>query len=47
MGKLSYMAKRLKNMDYKKMFNTIDYLHDRTKKSKVSLFFDIVWCGLR
>ena len=34
-------------MDKKLMFNKISEIHKKTKKSKILLFFDIVYCGLR
>lgn len=47
MGKISYLMKRIKSMDYSKMFETVNYVHERTKKGKISIFFDIIHCGLK
>lgn len=47
MGKVSYLIKRLKSMNYKSMFDTVDYVHNINKKNKISIFFDIVGCGLK
>ena len=47
MSKISYLAKRIKNMNFLNMFKTIDLVHDKTKKPKIFLFFDIINCGLR
>lgn len=32
MGKFKYLITRLKDMDYKKMFKTIDKVYGKTKK---------------
>lgn len=47
MGKVKYLIKRIKNMSFKGMFNTIDLVHEKTNKNKIIIFFDIVWCGLK
>ena len=47
MGKIGYLFKRITKMNYKQMFDTIDYIHKKTGKGKVGLFFDIVGCGLK
>ena len=45
--KVKYFIKRLANMNYKKCFNTIEKIHKKTGKSKVFIFFDVIWCGLK
>ncbi len=47
MGKIGYLFKRIKGMDYKNMFNTIDIVHKKCNKSKPSIFFDMIYCGLK
>lgn len=47
MSKIIYYFKRIKAMDKKAMFKVIDEIANKTGKSKVFLFFDIIWCGLR
>ena len=47
MNKLKYLIKRLKNMSFKNLFITVNELHKKTKKSKIILFFDIVYCGIK
>lgn len=47
MGKIGYLIKRIKSMDYGKMFDTIDIVHEKSGKNKVSIFFDIIHCGLK
>ncbi len=45
--KLKYLLKRIFNMDFKRFFRVINAIHVKTKKNRIILFFDIVWCGLR
>src|SRR5574344_1781444 len=47
MSKVKYLVGRIKNMNFKKMFDTIDDIHNRTDKSKIFLFFDMIICALR
>jgi len=47
MGKIKYLIGRIKNMNYKKMFNTIDDIHNRSDKSKIFIFFDMINCAIR
>lgn len=47
MKKLSYLIKRIFGMDYKRFFQTIDEVKRKTGKSKIIIFFDIVYCGLK
>ena len=47
MKKLKYLLGRIKNMNFKKMFNTINEIHRKTNKSKIYLFFDIINCAFR
>ena len=47
MGKLGYLIKRVKNMNFDKMFQTIDLVNKKTNNSKISIFFDIINCGIK
>lgn len=47
MKKLNYLIKRIFNMDYKRFFHTIDEVKEKNGKSKIFIFFDIVYCGLK
>lgn len=47
MKKVKYFIKRLANMNYKKCFDTIKKIYKRTKKSRIIIFFDVIWCGLK
>ncbi len=47
MGKLKYIVKRIKNMNYKNFFKTINDVHEKTNKNRVYLFFDMVICGFK
>lgn len=47
MSKLKYLIKRIMHMDTKQMFNVIDEINKKTKKNKVLLLFDIIYCGIK
>ena len=47
MGKIKYMIKRILRMNYKDFFGMVKFLHERTGKNRVWLFFDMVGCGLK
>ena len=47
MKKIKYLLKRIFRMNYKGFFNTISDVHKKTKKSRVVIFFDIVYCGFK
>ena len=47
MKKIRYILQRLKNMNYKNMFKTVSRVSEKTKKSKIKIFFDMVWCGIK
>lgn len=47
MSKIKYLTKRILNMNYKNFFKVIKDLNKKTGKSKIYLFFDIVFCGLK
>ena len=47
MGRISYYIKRIKNMNYKGMFDRIELVSKKCNKSKFAIFLDMVWCGFR
>lgn len=47
MGKLLYVLKRLKSMDYTAMFNKINSVHKKTGKSRFSIFNDMRKCAVK
>ncbi len=44
---MKYLIKRILNMNFKNFFKTINDVAKETKKTKVTIFFDIVNCGLK
>ncbi len=44
---LSYLVRRIADMDYKNMFHTVEKIHKRSGKNRVFLFCDMVFCGFR
>ncbi len=46
MGKVKYLMGRLLHMNYRSMFETIGKLHNKTGKSSLWLFGDMINCGL-
>ena len=47
MPSISYLAKRLCTMNYKAMFDRVNVVKEKCNKSKVGIFFDMIWCGIR
>lgn len=47
MGRIGYIFKRIKSMDYHKFFDTINFVHEKNGKWRVGIFFDIVHCGFK
>lgn len=47
MKKIKYYFGRLFNMSFKRMFEVIDIVHKRSGKSKIYLFFDIIFCSVK
>lgn len=47
MSKISFLFKRIIHMDYGKFFRTINEIHEKSNKSRIFLFFDIIYCGIR
>lgn len=47
MGKLSYLCKRIKNMNFGNFFKTVGEVSKRSGKVKIGVFFDMIWCGLK
>lgn len=47
MPNISYLFKRICSMNYKAMFDRVDIVKEKCDKSKLAIFCDMVWCGLR
>ena len=47
MNKVSYILKRIVNMDYKSFFVAIDDMSKKSGKSKLFLFCDVIHCGIK
>ena len=47
MNKILYKFRAIFKGNYKAFNKTIKEVHDKTNKSKISIFFDIMWCLLR
>ena len=44
---LSFLHKVMKTFNYRKMLRTVAVVHHRSGKSRILLFCDIVWCGIK
>ena len=47
MGKAKYLAGRILNMHYKQFFNTINEIHKKSGKNRLSLLCDCIYCGFK
>ncbi|MDY2893263.1 MAG: sugar-transfer associated ATP-grasp domain-containing protein [Candidatus Faecisoma sp.] len=47
MEKAKYLFQRIVKMNYKNFFKVINNIHKKTGKSRIYLFFDIIYCGLK
>lgn len=47
MSKVGYLVKRIRSMDYHQMFETINYIQNKTNKNKISILMDIIYCGVK
>lgn len=47
MEKIKYLIKRILKMNYKQFFNTINEVYSKTNKNKLSIFIDIINCGIK
>lgn len=45
--KIKYYFKRLFNMDFSGFKNAIQYAHEKSGRSRVVLFFDMIWCSFK
>lgn len=45
MGKLKYIFKRIADMNFRQMFQKIEEVHKKSGKSRIVIFFDMVYCG--
>lgn len=47
MNKINYLIDRISNINYKQMFEKVDAIHEKTSKSKLLIFFDMIYCGIK
>lgn len=47
MKKFLYVMRCIKEMSFKNMLERVDKVHQKSKKFKIVIFLDMVWCGLR
>lgn len=47
MGKIKYLIKRIFSMNYGQMFRKIEEVHVKSGKSRIVIFFDMLYCGLK
>ena len=47
MKKIKYLFNRIKNMNYKNFFKTIQQIHKKTGKNSILIFIDIINCGIK
>lgn len=47
MEKIKYLIKRILKMNYKQFFNTINEVYSKKNKNKLSIFIDIINCGIK
>ena len=46
MKRIIYLFKRILNLDYKNMFKICKAISKKTKKNKIVIFFDMIYCGI-
>ena len=44
---VKYIARVLSGAKFKKMFEKIDMIHEKTGKNKIGLFFDMIGCTIK
>ncbi len=47
MSRMSFVFKKITNLNYSKMFERIEEISKKSGKSKICLFFDIIYCGIK
>ena len=47
MKKIIYIFRCILHMDYKAMLNTVSVINRKSKKNRIILFFDMVYCGFK
>ena len=47
MGRLGYIFRCIAHMDYGALFDTVGRVHEKSRKNRAWLFFDIVKCGFK
>ncbi len=45
MNRIKYLVNRVRNLNFTDLRTTVDYVSQKTKKPKIIIFLDIVWCG--
>lgn len=46
MGRVKYLISRIAQLNYGQMFRKIDEVHEKSGKTKVGIFFDMIYCGV-
>jgi len=47
MKKVKYLLGRILNLNYKQMFDKINDVHKKSKKNRIIIFFDMIYCGIK
>ena len=47
MGKVKYLLKRIRKLDYKNMFRIAKKISKKTNKSYIGIILDMVRCGIK
>lgn len=47
MKRIKYILRVLSGVRFKKLFDVIDFVHKKTNKNKIWIFFDIIVCAIR
>lgn len=47
MKRIKFILKRIFDMDFKAIFETVSNIHKKSGKSRIVLFIDIIWCGFK
>ena len=47
MKKIKYIIKRIIHMDFGNFFHVMNEVHKKSNKNRVSIFFDMIYCGFK
>ena len=47
MRKIKYLLERILNLNYKQMLDKINDVHKKSKKNRIIIFFDMIYCGIK